>query len=267
MSDRKAKYLVMGGALFLILMGVFLYRLFEYQGYKESKEKNVYVNYEVNDYVTVSSVYLDNYSEVFNDINVEKITFKNVDDSLTKDFLKEQDEIINYIKRYYNEIIKEEHTNLNTVNNRIKTMVNDTILSVYYELEFVFDENIYSDNIRNYIITYNLDLKTMKVLTTDDLLNKYNYTKDYISEKIFNDDILISDNELVIDKSTNISFTKRDIERKKDEYINRIVTDFGNIIKMYIERGSLVLVYDSKVIKNIFFDGEFDTNIKVRYLK
>lgn len=267
MSDKKAKFLVMGGALFLILMGVFLYKLFEYQGYKEVKEKNAYINYEVNDYVTVSSVTLDNYSDVFNEVNVDKVTFKNIDDNLTRSFIKEEEELINYIKRYYNEIVKEEHTNYNTINSKIKRVVNDTILSVYYELEFVFDDNIYNDNVRNYIITYNIDLKTMKVLTTDDLLNKYNYTKEYISEKIFNDEILIGDNEIVIDKNTNISFTKKDIERKKDEYINRIVADFDNIIKVYIERGSLVLVYDSKEIKNIFFDGDFDTDIKIRYLK
>ncbi len=267
MSDKKAKFLVIGGAFFLILMGIFLYKLFEYQGYKEVKEKNTYINYEVNDYITVSSVTLDNYNDVFSNINVDRVSFKNINDSLTKEFLNEQEELINYIKRYYNEIVKEEHTNLNIVNSKIKTMVNDTILSVYYEIEFIFDENIYNDNIRNYIITYNIDLKTMKVLNTDDLLNKYNYTKNYISEKIFNDDVLINENEAVIDKNTNISFTKKDIERKKMEYINRIVTDFDNIIKMYIERGSLVLVYDSKEIKNIFFEGDFDNNIKLRYLK
>ena len=267
MSDKKAKALVMGGGLFLILMGVFLYKLFELQGYKEEKEKNAYINYEVNDYVVVSSVTLDNYSKVFNNIDVDKVTFKNIDENLTKDFINEEEEIINYIKRYYDEIIKQDYTNSNEVVSNIRRVINDTVLSVYYEIEFFFDADLYDDNIRNYIITYNIDLKTNKVLTTDDLLNKFNYTKEYISEKIFNDDILIGDDEIVIDKNTNISFTKRDIERKKDEYINRIVVDFDNIIKMYIERGSLVLIYDSKEIKNIFFEGDFDTNIKTRYLK
>lgn len=268
MSDKKAKTLVMCSAIFLIVIGMFLYKLFEYQGYKDIKQKNSYINYEVSDYVVVSSVTFESYGEVFGSTNVDKVTFKNIDESLTKDFLREEEEIINYVKRYYNEMIGGEHTNLNTVNSKIKTIVNDSILSVYYELEYTFDGNIYNeDNVRNYIITYNIDLKTMKVLTSDDLLNKYNYTKNYISEKIFNDDILIGDNEIVIDKNTNISFNKKDIERKKNEYINRIVTDFDNIIKMYIERGSLVLVYDSKKIKNIFFEGEFDTNIKIRYLK
>ncbi len=180
MSDKKAKYLVMGGALFLILMGVFLYKLFEYQGYKEVKEKNSYINYEVNNYITVSSVSLDNYSDVFGRTNVDRVTFKNIDENLTKEFIKSEEELIGYIKRYYNEILKVEHSNLNAVNSKIKTIINGTILSVYYEIEFVFDESIYDDNIRNYIITYNFDLKTNKVLSTDDMLNKYNYTKNYI---------------------------------------------------------------------------------------
>ena len=267
MSDKKAKLLVMILAFILILIGVFLYKLFDFQGYREEKEKNAYVNYEVNDYVTVSSVSLDSYSSVFNTINIDKVTFKNIDENLTREFIREEEELISYIERYYNEIEKVEHTDLNIANSKIKTVINDTILSVYYELEFIFDENIYSDNIRNYIVTYNIDLKTMKVLTVDDLLNKYSYTKDYICEKIFNDDLLIDENEVVIDKNTNISFTKRDIERKKIEYIDRIVIDFDNIIKMYIERGSLVLIYDSKEVKNIFFSGDFESNIKVRYLK
>ena len=32
MSDKKAKVLIFGSALFLIITGVFLYKLFEYQG-------------------------------------------------------------------------------------------------------------------------------------------------------------------------------------------------------------------------------------------
>lgn len=267
MSDKKAKILVLGVAVFLILMGISLYKIFEYQGYKEAKEKNKYISYNVSDYVLVTSVTLNDYSDVFKEVNVDRVTFKNIDENLTKDFIKEEEEIINYIKRYYNEISKEEHTDLNTVNSKIKTVVNDTILSTYYEIEFVFNENTYMDNTRKYIITNNIDLKTMKVLTPDDLLNKYNYTKKYISEKIFDDDILIGEDEVVIDKSTNISFNKKDIEKKKTEYIDRIITDFDNIIKMYIERGTLVLVYDSKEIKNIFFDDEYSTDIKVRYLK
>lgn len=267
MSDKKAKVLIFGSALFLIITGVFLYKLFEYQGYDQEKEKNAYIDYEVNDYTVVSEVTMDGYSDVFNDIDINKVSFKNIDSSLTKDFINKEEELISYVKRYYNEIKKDEYTNNNKAYSKVKTIVNDTILSVYYEMEFVFDDTMYKDNIKNYIITFSIDLRTAKVLTNDDLLNKYNYTKDYIGEKIYNDDILISDSEILIDKNTNISLTKKDIERKKKDYINRIVTDFDNLVKLYVERDTLVLVYDTKDIKNMFFSDEFITNIKVRYLK
>lgn len=267
MSDNKAKGLIFGSAIFLILIGVFLYKLFDYQGYNDVKEKNTYINYDVNDYTIVSEVTIDNYSDVFSDIDINRVSFKNINSSLVKDFINKEEELISYVKRYYNEIKKEEYTNNNKAYSKVKTIVNGTILSVYYEMEFVFDDTMYKNNIKNYIITFNIDLKTMKVLSNDDLLNKYNYTKEYIGEKIYNDDILISDNEVLIDKDTNISLTKKDIERKKKEYVNRVVTDFDNIIKLYVERDTLVLVYDTKDIKNLFFNDEFGTNIKIRYLK
>lgn len=267
MSDKKAKMIIFGSAIFLILTGVFLYKLFDYQGYGEVKEKNSYINYEVNDYTIVTEVSMNGYTDVFNDIDINRVSFKNIDSSLTKDFVNKEEELINYVKRYYNEIKKYDYTNNNKAYSKVKTIVNDTVLSVYYEIEFVFDSTIYKDNVKNYIITTNIDLKTMKILSNDDLLNKYNYTKEYISEKIYNDDILIGDNEVLIDKDTNISLTKRDIERKKKDYINRIVIDFDNIIKLYIERDTLVLIYDSKDIKEMFFKDDFITNIKIRYLK
>ena len=49
MSGKAAKALVIFSALFLILLGVGLYKLFEYQGY-DKKETNKFINYNVKDY-------------------------------------------------------------------------------------------------------------------------------------------------------------------------------------------------------------------------
>lgn len=140
-----------------------------------------------------------------------KITFKNLDSDLTKTFENEEAELIDYINKYYDELKKEEdYTSNNTVTTLIKTQVNSTVLSVFYEMDF----NIQNIN-RSYVLTLNIDLKTNKILTTEDLLLKYSYTKEYIAEKLFNDDIMINANEIVVDKNTNISLTKNDIEKKK----------------------------------------------------
>ena len=52
MPVKAAKALVIFSALFLILLGVGLNKLFEYQGY-DKKETNKFINYNVKDYGTL----------------------------------------------------------------------------------------------------------------------------------------------------------------------------------------------------------------------
>ena len=113
----------------------------------------------------------------------------------------------------------------------------------------------------------NIDLANEEVLNNDYLLKKYDYSKEYLSEKIFEEDVLISNNQVVIDRNTNITLTKSDIESQKKDYVDRIVREFDNIIEMYIENNSLVIVYDKKELNNIFFDNDYIPEIKIRYLK
>lgn len=83
MSGKTAKALVIFSALFLILLGVGLYKLFEYQGY-DKKETNKFINYNVKDYIETTPIIFSNYSDVYSSINVSKITFKNLDSDLQK---------------------------------------------------------------------------------------------------------------------------------------------------------------------------------------
>lgn len=267
MNDKKVRGLVITTAFILLFVGAILFFVFDKQGMGNHKTNN-YVNYNVNDYVEITPVTFNNYGDVYSSINVSKINLKNVDKNLTKEFTLSVEEIISYITGYYNEVSsKSGYASVNTVNSSIKTQMNGAVLSIFYRVDFNLDETIFNDNIKSYIATINIDLGTNKILTKDDLLSKYNYTKDYIADKLFNEDVLINKNEVVIDKNTNMSLTKNDIERKKDDYVNRIISEFDSIIEIYIEDNSLVLVYDTKELKSIFFDNEFDTDIKFRYLK
>lgn len=267
MNDRKVRGLVIITAFVLLFAGISLYILFDKQGIGKDKN-NHYVNYNVNDYIEVSPVVFNNYNNVYSNINVSKIDIKNIDQNITKEFITREEELIGYISGYYREITaNSSYVPVNTVSSSIKTQINGAVLSLFYKVDFNLDSNIFDDNIKSYVITTNIDLGTNKILTKDDLLSKYNYTRSYIADKLFNDDVLIEKNQIVIDKNTNMSLTRNDIERKKDEYVKRIISEFDNIIDMYIENGSLVLVYDTKELKGIFFDNEFDTDIKFRYLK
>jgi len=266
MSDKKARGLVIIVAFILLLAGSFLFFMFDKQGMKKNITSN-YVNYNVNDYVEITPVVFNSYGDVYSSINVSKIDLKNMDEDIYKAFINREKEIIDYITAYYNEIsLNNSHLPVSTVSSTIKTQINGAILSILYRVDFELDENVFNDNIKSYFITINIDLGTNKVLTKDDMLSKYNYTRKYIADKLFNEDVLIGSGQVVVDKDTNISITKDDIQRKKSEYVERIITEFDNIMEMYIENNSLVLVYNVEELKNVFFDNKFDTEIKVRYL-
>lgn len=267
MNDKKANKLVIFSAIFLVMSGVVLYYIFERQGYDNKGERN-YVNYSVSDYVVTTPVIFSGYDNFYSSINVSKLDITNIDPEVTKTFINEEKELLNYISGYYNNVMpKEGYTPVNTATSNIKTQINGAVLSIFYQMNIKLDENLFEDNEKSYIVTTNIDLAAERELTVDDLLTKYNYTKKYISEKIFEEDVLIGNGEVVIDKNTNISLTKQDVEKRKEEYINRIADEFNNIIKVYIENNYLTLVYDKKELNNLFFDNKFNTDIKVRYLK
>lgn len=269
MSEKTAKVLVVVSAIFLLLVGFGLYKLFEYQGINKDTTSRKIVNYDIKDYVETVPVVFNGYSNVYSKINVSRVTLKDLDNDVIKNFMDEEDKLIEYITTYYNEINNEVENYIpsNEVSSSIKMQINGAILSIYYELDFNLDKNIYSNNIKKYVITTNIDLATGRILSNNDLLKKYNYTRKYIVEKIFDEDLIIGNGQIVIDKNTNISLTKEDIERNKEEYINELITEFDNFINMYIDNKTLVIVYNKSELRNMFFDNDFDSELIVRYLK
>ena len=269
MSEKAAKVLVVVSAIFLLLVGFGLYKLFEYQGINKDTTSRKIVNYDIKDYVETVPVVFNGYSNVYSKINVSRVNLKDLDNNVIKSFMDEEDKLIEYITTYYNEINNEveNYISSNEVSSSIKMQINGAILSIYYELDFNLDKNIYSNNIKKYVITTNIDLATGRILSNNDLLKKYNYTRKYIVEKIFDEDLIIGNGQIVIDKNTNISLTKEDIERNKEEYIKELITEFDNFINMYIDNKTLVIVYNKSELRNMFFDNDFDSELIVRYLK
>ena len=269
MSEKAAKVLVVVSAIFLLLVGFGLYKLFEYQGINKDTTSRKIVNYDIKDYVETVPVVFNGYSNVYSKINVSRVNLKDLDNNVIKSFMDEEDKLIEYITTYYNEINNEVENYIpsNEVSSSIKMQINGAILSIYYELDFNLDKNIYSNNIKKYVITTNIDLATGRILSNNDLLKKYNYTRKYIVEKIFDEDLIIGNGQIVIDKNTNISLTKEDIERNKEEYINELITEFDNFINMYIDNKTLVIVYNKSELRNMFFDNDFDSELIFRYFK
>ena len=96
MNDKKANKLVVISAIFLVLSGAVLYYIFEKQGY-DNKGTSNYINYNVNDYIVTTPIIFSDYNDFYSSINVSKVEIKNIDSSITKDFIDEEIVIINYI--------------------------------------------------------------------------------------------------------------------------------------------------------------------------
>ena len=136
MTDKKAKGLVIGASIFLLLVGGILYYIFDRQGYANSGNSN-FVKYEINDYVEVNNLNLDSYNDVYNNIKVSKVNIKNIDNDGIKTFIHNEDNIIGYITGYYNEIKqKDSYTSSSSAVSSIKKQINGTVLSVLYRIDF-----------------------------------------------------------------------------------------------------------------------------------
>lgn len=107
MSEKTAKALVVVSAIFLLLVGFGLYKLFEYQGINKDTTSRKIVNYDIKDYVETVPVVFNGYSNVYSKINVSRVTLKDLDNDVIKNFMDEEDKLIEYITTYYNEINNE----------------------------------------------------------------------------------------------------------------------------------------------------------------
>ena len=74
MSGKTAKILVIVSAFFLILLGVGLYELFDYQGYGVKKANNTFVNYNVKDYIETTPIVFNNYRSFSISCTLERTT-------------------------------------------------------------------------------------------------------------------------------------------------------------------------------------------------
>ena len=112
MSEKTAKVLVVVSAIFLLLVGFGLYKLFEYQGINKDTTSRKIVNYDIKDYVETVPVVFNGYSNVYSKINVSRVNLKDLDNNVIKSFMDEEDKLIEYITTYYNEINNENLTGL-----------------------------------------------------------------------------------------------------------------------------------------------------------
>ncbi len=212
----------------------------------------------VSNYIQVSDVNTSNYLNVYKEAKIKRVRFLNVSEILTNDFYNKQDEFINTVnqnlisnKEYIENYKKTNNINNYILNSTISTLVladiKDDILSVIYLIE----DNLDYRGTETYITNTFINLKNNAIVTNDNILSKYNVTKNEIASSIF--DNILSD----YDKYFSNKLTKEQLQSKKADYVYKLIENFDEYIYLYINQGNLYSKYSKKDISKLLFEENF----------
>lgn len=189
----------------------------------------------VQDYVTEEDIIE---KELYTDIEIKEVKFKNLDDNLVKDFVAEQNKIINNIK---NKNITIDDINVYGGSKYMATtdvwyQINSDILTVYYKVnEMHYEGWLCPSN----LITINIDLKNNKVLSNEETLKLVNYSFQDIAEKEYDKTLSNLDESIKLYVDVEKEITKEQFIEDKTYYINKIVSGLDEVTNVYIENGEV----------------------------
>ena len=259
--EKEKKEFVIGSILLVILILLTIF-LITYVLYIKEKEKMLNIpenKYNVTDYIYIEKVDYNKYNNVFNgNLEIPKITLKNIDESIINDFENNETdillEIVNSTKELESRIEDNEYTPVSTINIDMDYKIFNNILSIKYILTIKLDFNL-DTIIRPLYLNY--DIETGKVLSNTELLNLLEYNPLEISEYLLNNVVLKgkNDNDSVTDSISNKEITIRKINENKDEYINRISEKIDNLY-IFINGDNILLGYFYNDLINICYLSE-----------
>ena len=215
-----------------------------------------------NAYIKIEDLQNEEYTKLYKSVNVKRVAFKNIKEELIKDFDTKQNEIINIINSNIDSN-KEFIDNYNLDNNITNYEINSTLDSiVLYDMKddilsvlYLVEDKIDYKELNNNIINIFIDVKNNKVLSSEELLTKYNNTKENISKQVL-------ENVIKDHKNNFGNLTQEQVKDNQIEYINKIVENFDNLIYLYFNEENIYLKYNKNEIYNLLFNEKLS---KIKY--
>ena len=245
--------IMIGLLVFFILLFVFVV-IFVIANKKDNTVVEVpNSNLDVTNYVLMEEVDTTKYMDLYSSVNLKKISFKNLTNESTSEFINKQDEIIKSLeegisvnKEFVNEYNKEHNVtgykSTSKLESIILTNINNNILSVLYLIE---DEVDYK-KVNNYIANLFVDTVSKKLLSSEEVLSKYGLSKEGISRRVF---------DLVIEGKDN----KDELTKEADSYSSKIMDNFDKYIYLYFNSDGIYLKYNKSDISNYLFNSSLDS--------
>ena len=245
--------IMIGLLVFFILLFVFVV-IFVIANKKDNNAVEVpNNNLDVTNYVLMEEVDTTKYMDLYSSVNLKKISFKNLTNESTSEFTNKQDEIIKSLedsisvnKEFVNEYNKEHNVtgykSTSKLESIILTNINNNILSVLYLIE---DEVDYK-KVNNYIANLFVDTVSKNLLSSEEVLSKYDLSKEGISRRVFDLVTLGKDN-------------KNELTKEADSYSSKIMDNFDKYIYLYFNSDGIYLKYNKSDISNYLFNSSLDS--------
>ena len=206
-------------------------------------------------YVMVTPYQYADAEGIFTTFNVSTISFKNLDESLTSDFLQRQQEFIDRVDILHQQVLDLGVTDYgtNSIMSVINYTVSDSILSVVYQ--FKVNIPLLSINTTE-AISLNIDLANQRIMTNDLMLSYLEKDINNVANRVFEENIMtlnFEDNNYVdIDTETKVDATN--VESFREVYVTKIADYLQNNGIGYIVNDQYNIMYRNSDILALLFN-------------
>ena len=206
-------------------------------------------------YVMVTPYQYADAEGIFTTFNVSTISFKNLDESLTSEFLQRQQEFIDRVDILHQQVLDLGVTDYgtNSIMSVINYTVSDSILSVVYQ--FKVNIPLLSINTTE-AISLNIDLANQRIMTNDLMLSYLEKDINNVANRVFEENIMtlnFEDNNYVdIDTETKVDATN--VESFREVYVTKIADYLQNNGIGYIVNDQYNIMYRNSDILALLFN-------------
>lgn len=264
--DKDKKQTIIAVILLVILIGavIVITYIVKFSGLAnevDNDNNNEVINNSnpADQYVTVTPYQYADAEGIFTTFNVSTISFKNLDESLTSDFLQRQQEFIDRVDILHQQVLDLGVTDYgtNSIMSVINYTVSDSILSVVYQ--FKVNIPLLSINTTE-AISLNIDLANQRIMTNDLMLSYLEKDINNVANRVFEENIMtlnFEDNNYV-DIDTEMKVDATNVESFREVYVTKIadylqtngigyiVNDQYNI--MYLNSDILALLFNVDIV-------------------
>lgn len=261
--DKDKRQTIIAVILLVILIGavIVITYIVKFSGLANEVDNDNNNNEVINNsnpadqYVMVTPYQYADAEGIFTSFNVSTISFKNLDESLTSEFLQRQQEFIDRVDILHQQVLDLGVTDYgtNSIMSVINYTVSDSILSVVYQ--FKVNIPLLSINTTE-AISLNIDLANQRIMTNDLMLSYLEKDINNVANRVFEETIMklnFEDNNYVdIDTETKVDATN--VESFREVYVTKIADYLQNNGIGYIVNDQYNIMYRNSDILALLFN-------------